>query len=164
MRLQDLLEQEFEEGIIEVERSGHCAEFEWTFTWKSHGGNHPEVKVNDSKLTGVQVTTTVTTIQDGGLFMDPIPGEFLRVPSNQTQVSNKITWKKNTIVMPSWQIWHLYISLSLTFPPRLCSIYPTIPQILLFFVYLCPPYVVSSSAPRLFVVIYSSLWFVFHRF
>ena len=89
MRLQDLLEQEFEEGIIEVERSGHCAEFEWTFTWKSHGGNHPEVKVNDSKLTGVQVTTTVTIIQDGGLFMDPIPGEFLRVPSNQTQVSDR---------------------------------------------------------------------------
>ena len=62
---------------------------QWTFTWKSHGGNHPEVKVNDSKLTGVQVTTTVTTIQDGGLFMDPIPGEFLRVPSNQTQVSDR---------------------------------------------------------------------------
>ena len=63
-------------------------------------------------------------------------------------LNNKITWEKNTIVMPSWQIWHLYIS-------RLCSIYAMIPQILLFFVYLCPQYVVSSSAPRLFV----ACWF-----
>lgn len=87
MRLKDLVEQEFQEGIIDVERTGHCAKYEWKFTWKSHGGNHPEMQVDGSGLSGVDVVTTVKIIENGGLFLDPIPGEFLRIPAAQSQVS-----------------------------------------------------------------------------
>lgn len=87
MRLKDLVEQEFQEGIIDVERTGHCAKYEWKFTWTSHGGNHPEMQLNASGLSGVDVVTAVKTIEDGGLFLDPIPGEFLRIPATQPQVS-----------------------------------------------------------------------------
>lgn len=87
MRLKDLVEQEFQEGIIDVERTGHCAKYEWKFTWTSHGGNHPEMQVNASGLSGADVVTAVNTIEDGGLFLDPIPGEFLRLPATQPQVS-----------------------------------------------------------------------------
>lgn len=86
-RLKDRIEQEFEEGVIDVERTGHCARYEWKFTWKTHGGNHPEMKVNGSGLRGVEVLTEVKTIDDGGLFLDPIPGEFLRMPATQPEVS-----------------------------------------------------------------------------
>lgn len=87
MRLKDRVEQEFQEGIIEVERTGHCAMYEWKLTWTSHGGNHPEMKVNATGLRGVQVSAEVRTIEDGGLFLDPIPGEFLRMPATQPEVS-----------------------------------------------------------------------------
>jgi len=87
IRLKDLVEQEIQEGIIDVEKTGHCAKYEWKFTWTSHGGNHPEMQVNASSLSGVDVVTVVKTIEDGGLFLDPIPGEFLRIPAAQPQVS-----------------------------------------------------------------------------
>ncbi len=70
-----------------MERTGHCARYDWTFTWKTHGGNHPEMTVNGSGLRGVEVVTEVRTIEDGGLFLDPIPGEFLRMPETQPEVS-----------------------------------------------------------------------------
>ena len=70
-----------------MERTGHCAKYEWKFTWTSHGGNHPEMQVNASGVSGVDVVTTVKTIEDGGLFLDPIPGEFVRIPASKPQVS-----------------------------------------------------------------------------
>ena len=86
-RLKDRLEEEFEEGILKVERSGTCAGFEWTVAWETHGGDHPEMRVIGDNLDGDEVTISVETIQNGGLFLDPIPGEFLRTPHSSGQVS-----------------------------------------------------------------------------
>ena len=87
VRLKDRIEEDIQEGVIDVERTGHCSRYEWIVTWKTHGGNHPEMKINGSALRGVQVTTEVITIENGGLFLDPIPGEFLRMPTTRPQVS-----------------------------------------------------------------------------
>jgi len=87
IRLKDLVEEKFQEGIIDLEGTGHCANYEWKFTWTSYGGNRPEMRVDAGGLTGVDVVTTVKTVEDGGLFLDPIPGEFLRIPAAKPQVS-----------------------------------------------------------------------------
>ena len=87
MRLKDRLEEEFEEGVLAVERSGTCAGFEWTVTWETFGGDHPEMQVNGDSLSGNEVSISVQTIQNGGLFLEPIPGEFLRTPHSSGQVS-----------------------------------------------------------------------------
>lgn len=88
MRLKDRLEEEFEEGLLAVERSGTCAGFEWTVTWETSGGDHPEMQVNGDSLSGNEVSISVQTIQNGGLFLEPIPGEFLRTPHSSGQVSS----------------------------------------------------------------------------
>lgn len=88
MRLKDRLEEEFEEGVLAVERSGTCAGFEWTVTWETFGGDHPEMQVNGDSLSGNEVSISVQTIQNGGLFLEPIPGEFLRTPHSSGQVSS----------------------------------------------------------------------------
>ena len=92
MRLKDRLEEEFEEGVLAVERSGTCAGFEWTVTWETFGGDHPEMQVNGDSLSGNEVSISVQTIQNGGLFLEPIPGEFLRTPHSSGQVSS-LSWQ-----------------------------------------------------------------------
>lgn len=92
MRLKDRLEEEFEEGVLAVERSGTCAGFEWTVTWETFGGDHPEMQVNGDSLSGNEVSVSVQTIQNGGLFLEPIPGEFLRTPHSSGQVSS-LSWQ-----------------------------------------------------------------------
>ena len=91
-RLKDLLEEEFEEGILVVERYGTCVGFQWRVTWQTSGGDHPAMQVSGSGLTGNEVSIAVQTIQDGGLFLDPIPGEFLRLPKYSGEVCHE---KKN---------------------------------------------------------------------
>lgn len=92
MRLKDRLEEEFEEGVLAVERSGTCAGFEWTVTWETFGSDHPEMQVNGDSLSGNEVSISVQTIQNGGLFLEPIPGEFLRTPHSSGQVSS-LSWQ-----------------------------------------------------------------------
>ena len=87
-RLKDRLEEEFEEGILVVERSGTCAGFQWKVTWQTSGGDHPTMQVNGDGLSGNDATITVQTIQNGGLFLDPIPGEFLRMATPSGQVGH----------------------------------------------------------------------------
>ena len=98
-RLQDLLD-ECEEGEIHVERHGNCATCDFQITFVSQGGNHAEMKVNGTRLTGNKVSVTVRTIQDGGLFMDPIPGEFLRMPSTEPQASAFRTISISSEILP----------------------------------------------------------------
>ena len=87
-RLKDRLEEEFEEGILAVERSGTCAGFLWKVTWQTRGGDHPTMQVSGDGLSGNDASVTVQTIVNGGLFLDPIPGEFLRMPKSSGQVGH----------------------------------------------------------------------------
>ena len=69
-----------------MERSGTCAGFTWTVTWETRGGDHPEMRARGDNLDGNEVSISVQTIENGGLFLDPIPGEFLRTPHSSGQV------------------------------------------------------------------------------
>lgn len=90
-RLKDRLEEEFKEGILAVERSGTCAGFQWKVTWQTSGGNHPTMQVSGDGLSGNEASVAVQTIVNGGLFLDPIPGEFLRMPKSSGQVGYATT-------------------------------------------------------------------------
>ena len=39
-----------------------------------------------TSLTGIDVETSTSTIQDGGVFLDPIPGDMLRTFEDRLQV------------------------------------------------------------------------------
>lgn len=71
-----------------MERDGTCAGFQWKVTWQTSGGDHPPMQVSGGSLSGNEVTIAVQTIQNGGLFLDPIPGEFLRMPHSSEQVGH----------------------------------------------------------------------------
>ena len=44
------------------------------------------MQVSGGGLTGNEVSITVQTLENGGLFLDPIPGEFLRMPKSSGEV------------------------------------------------------------------------------
>ena len=52
------------------------------------GGDQPTIAVNGTGLTGNKVSIKASTIDDGGLFLRPIPGDMLRVAENKPQVKN----------------------------------------------------------------------------
>lgn len=54
------------------------------------------MQVSGSGLTGNEVSIAVQTIQDGGLFLDPIPGEFLRLPKYSGEVCHEKIFFDNT--------------------------------------------------------------------
>ena len=91
------LERELRSGELSVQRSGTCSGYSWDVEWIAIGGNKPEMVADGSGLTGNSVTIGVTTKQNGGLLMAPIPGEFLRLPEKQPQVNlESIKFFKNT--------------------------------------------------------------------
>jgi len=66
---------------------GHCSAGTWTVKWLTHAGDHPEMTVNDaSGLVGDNVAVAVTTEQDGGLYLDPIPGDMFQTKHTNAQV------------------------------------------------------------------------------
>ena len=81
------MEEELEgAGTLKVTRWGACSSFKWDIQWTSVGGNHPQMEVNGTNIVGYQATLSISTLKDGHMFMDAIPGEFLRVPSKTPQV------------------------------------------------------------------------------
>ena len=69
-----------------VERDGTCAGFNWKVSWLTRGGNHPQMQVRGDGLTGSQVSIEANTIENGGLFLDPLSGEYLQTPSVSGEV------------------------------------------------------------------------------
>ena len=45
-----------------------------------------EFQINDTDLLGTDVYHSVTRVREGYVQMNPIPGEFLRIPYEQPQV------------------------------------------------------------------------------
>ena len=85
-KLQFILENNFNIGKVSVNRVGTCASSSWTVEWATTGGDQPFIEVNGTCLTGNSVSVQATTIDDGGLFLRPIPGDMLRVAEMKPQV------------------------------------------------------------------------------
>ncbi|KAL1767893.1 fibrocystin-L isoform X2 [Sigmodon hispidus] len=83
--LQFVLQSLEEIGQVSVNREGSCAGYSWTIKWKSPGGKQPLLQINDSNIIGEKANVTITTIKEGGLFRQRIPGDMLRTPNHQPQ-------------------------------------------------------------------------------
>ncbi|CAG2205079.1 unnamed protein product [Mytilus edulis] len=73
-------------GNVKVTRTGVCSNFDITIAYESLPGDQAEIIVDASTLFGKDVAAVVTTIQDGGLWYDPIPGDMLRTDHELPQV------------------------------------------------------------------------------
>ncbi|XP_019623376.1 PREDICTED: fibrocystin-L-like [Branchiostoma belcheri] len=82
----NLLEQVGGTGKLSVSREGSCSGYTWTVGWTSVGGDQPKLLVNTSGLTGEDVSATVTETREGGLFISPVTGDFLRTVHDKPQV------------------------------------------------------------------------------
>lgn len=87
--LKSVLENNFKIGQVSVSRVGTCASHNWTVEWVTTGGDQPTIAVNGTGLTGNKVSIKASTIDDGGLFLRPIPGDMLRAAENKPQVKTK---------------------------------------------------------------------------
>ena len=79
-------------------------------TFKHPAGNHPAISV-DGALSASPDTATVaaTTIANGGLYMNPIYGDFLRTAHDTPQVKNNCKyWSLKILFMyghkTSWSV------------------------------------------------------------
>ena len=89
--LKSILEDNFNVGKVSVSRVGTCASYTWTVEWATTGGDQPTIRVDGTWLTGNKVSIQASTINDGGMFLRPIPGDMLRVAETKPQVRNSFT-------------------------------------------------------------------------
>ncbi|XP_076865903.1 fibrocystin-L-like isoform X2 [Brachyhypopomus gauderio] len=73
-------------GQLKVDRAGDCRGYWWTIGWLTMPGNQPLLQINDSAVMGVNPSVIAMEQQQGGLFKQRIMGDFLRVPTDKTQV------------------------------------------------------------------------------
>ena len=81
------LEQKFETGLLQVDRSGSCAGYTWTVEFIGKGGNKNQFEIDPSGLIGDNVTAMVSLLQNGGIFRGPASMEFFRTPETKPQVN-----------------------------------------------------------------------------
>lgn len=83
-----MLEQNFDVGTLDVTIPSdvvRCYRYSWVVKWLTKPGKQPLLRVNGSKLFGNKIGL-INNEQEGGLFYNKIPGEFLRMPAKEPQV------------------------------------------------------------------------------
>ncbi|XP_064635071.1 fibrocystin-L-like [Lineus longissimus] len=85
----DILEASGLVGAVDVTRGGTCAGHEWLVNFVTSTGDQPQMEIDESStsLSGINPSANVTTLSDGCLLLDPIPGDMLRTPHTTPQVS-----------------------------------------------------------------------------
>uniref|UniRef100_W5KUJ5 PKHD1 like 1, tandem duplicate 2 n=1 Tax=Astyanax mexicanus TaxID=7994 RepID=W5KUJ5_ASTMX len=73
-------------GQLSVTGTGDCKGHYWTIAWLTMPGSQPLLQINDSAVIGVNPSVRAQFVERGGLFKQRIMGDFLRVPTNKTQV------------------------------------------------------------------------------
>ncbi|KAF5901267.1 fibrocystin-L isoform X1, partial [Clarias magur] len=73
-------------GLLSVNSTADCKGYLWEIKWLTLPGNQPLLQINDSGVVGVNATVKAQVKQQGGLLKQSIVGDFLRVPTNKTQV------------------------------------------------------------------------------
>jgi len=87
--LENWLEQNYDIGDIEVTTGGTCNGKWWIIKWLGRGGNQDQLMINGSGVTqpiGNNVSVSIETLIDGGVFMRPLRGDMLRLPKKYPQV------------------------------------------------------------------------------
>ncbi|XP_064635838.1 fibrocystin-L-like [Lineus longissimus] len=85
----DILEASGLVGAVDVTRAGTCAGYEWSVNFVTSTGDQPPMEIDQAftSLSGISPSANVTTLSDGCLLLDPIPGDMLRTPHTTPQVS-----------------------------------------------------------------------------
>lgn len=73
-------------GHLKVDRTGTCSGYKWQIHFLTVGGNKKTLEIVNSTLEGLEVTSSVSTIQDGGMLFGPLTGEFLQTAEKTPQV------------------------------------------------------------------------------
>ncbi|MCJ8746157.1 hypothetical protein PDJAM_G00138700 [Pangasius djambal] len=73
-------------GLLSVNSTADCKGYLWEINWLTMPGNQPLLQINDSGVVGVNPSVKAQVKQQGGLLKQSIMGDFLRVPTNKTQV------------------------------------------------------------------------------
>jgi hypothetical protein len=81
-----MLQENLNVGTVVVTKTEKCYYSKWKVTWTSKPGKQPLLHVNTTKLSGNKVTFK-NSQTEGGLFFNKIPGEFLRMPTANSQVN-----------------------------------------------------------------------------
>ncbi|XP_074659740.1 fibrocystin-L-like [Tubulanus polymorphus] len=71
---------------VGVYRYGACAGYSYRITFLSLTGNQLPMQVDMSNARGPSVNGSVTTVSDGAMVLDPIPGWMLRTHEQESQV------------------------------------------------------------------------------
>ncbi|XP_053468790.1 PKHD1 like 1, tandem duplicate 1 [Ictalurus furcatus] len=73
-------------GLLSVNSIASCKGSLWEINWLTKPGRQPLLQINDSGVVGVNPSVKAQVKQQGGLMKQSIMGDFLRVPTNKTQV------------------------------------------------------------------------------
>ncbi|XP_076438592.1 LOW QUALITY PROTEIN: fibrocystin-L-like [Babylonia areolata] len=74
-------------GDVEVTGHAHCSAFTFTVTMTTRGGDVDQMTLNGEGLTGTDVTSYVTTVDDGSVWFSPVPGDMLRTVHSEPQLT-----------------------------------------------------------------------------
>ena len=91
-------------GHVQVTRTGGCSGYTWQVTFVSVGGNKAPLKIVNSTLTGLGVSSKATTIKEGGILFGPLTGEFLQLAKEKPQVPTFYSFRRITT---SWYFFKL---------------------------------------------------------
>ncbi|KAI8520672.1 Fibrocystin-L [Branchiostoma belcheri] len=73
-------------GEVSVEREGSCSGYTWTVDWLLSGGDKPAIQVDGSGLSGEDAAAEVVESRDGGLFINPLGGDYVETVHDNPQV------------------------------------------------------------------------------
>ncbi|CAH1789358.1 unnamed protein product [Owenia fusiformis] len=74
-------------GVVTITRSGTCSDRSYGITFETNTGDQPEIQIDSTGLTGINANSSVHTSRDGGVFLDPVGGDWLRTAHDTPQVS-----------------------------------------------------------------------------
>ncbi|XP_074660960.1 fibrocystin-L-like [Tubulanus polymorphus] len=85
--LSEFLSGSFEMGKPNVYRSGSCQGYHYKISMDKLAGDQPPLNVDMENVDGPSAEVLVKTIDEGGLFFDPIPGWMIRTVERDPQVT-----------------------------------------------------------------------------
>ncbi|KAM6958720.1 PKHD1 like 1, tandem duplicate 1 [Aplochiton taeniatus] len=75
-----------EMGQLKVTSNGNCKRPKWIIQWLTKPGDQPLIMVNDSSVMGMKPKVEAVELTQGGLFVQSLTGDYLRMWETKPQV------------------------------------------------------------------------------
>jgi hypothetical protein len=76
-------------GAVDVTVDTDCRGHTWEISFRTARDTEAEMTVDGSNLSPAEASVTVTTVTEGGIMFNPIPGGMLRTPETKPQVKQQ---------------------------------------------------------------------------